>query len=245
MVAEGIVPTNGNIYFENLYILPWFPRKVSISKSYFIWPTMLWVTLLLQPKSVTRLMGSDLFHGIIEWFGSKSTLRIILFQPPAVFSKPYPIGLEHFQGWGIHNSSGQPVPSFQQPGNWTSFSCFNFMELFAWSSHNVPGAEGCSRPSHHVENDGDFHKVEWEMLFKASSFVPGPKGAHRQIFQMCSSIRFLIANTSLQRWTVQGADVAPGAASLAVLNACFMPSSARYGDWGRVAVTQNEKQGWG
>jgi len=66
-------------------------------------------------------------HGmvIIEWFGLEGTPRIIKLPPPChrqghpppelvldqAAQGPNQPGLEHFQGWSVHNLSGQPVPA--------------------------------------------------------------------------------------------------------------------------------------
>ena len=66
-------------------------------------------------------------HRIIEWLGLKGTSRIIKLYLPSHHRRqgrqpPYLIrdqaaqcltqpGLEHLQGRGIHNLSGQPVPA--------------------------------------------------------------------------------------------------------------------------------------
>ena len=44
--------------------------------------------------------------------GWKGPFRSSSFQPPLDHAAQSPIqpGLEHFQGWGIHNLTGQPVP---------------------------------------------------------------------------------------------------------------------------------------
>ena len=60
-----------------------------------------------------------LLHRIIEWFGLEGTLKITYFQPlchgqghlplDQVAQSPVQPGLEHFQGGGSHNFSGQPL----------------------------------------------------------------------------------------------------------------------------------------
>ena len=64
-------------------------------------------------------------HRIIEWFGLEGTSRIMKLQPSCCRQGRQPSylildqaaqcsiqpGLEHLQGWGIHNLSGQPVPN--------------------------------------------------------------------------------------------------------------------------------------
>jgi len=64
------------------------------------------------------------YHRCIEWLGLEGTSKIIKFQPPCcrmsyqvldqapaqAAHSPIQPGLEHLQGWGIHNLSGQPVP---------------------------------------------------------------------------------------------------------------------------------------
>jgi len=80
--------------------------------------------------SVTYTAGDSTFaltahdsHSIIEWLGLEGTSRIIKlqprhhrqgFQPPHFIldqaaQGPIQPGLEHLQGRGIHNLSGQPV----------------------------------------------------------------------------------------------------------------------------------------
>ena len=59
-------------------------------------------------------------YRITEQFGYERTLKITEFQLPCpgqghlpldqVAQSPIQPGLEHLQGWGIHNFSGQPVP---------------------------------------------------------------------------------------------------------------------------------------
>ena len=61
-------------------------------------------------------------HRITEWPGLEGTSRIMInppagqgHQPPHLLDEVVqgliPPGLEHLQGWGIHNLSGQPVPA--------------------------------------------------------------------------------------------------------------------------------------
>ena len=60
-----------------------------------------------------------------EGFGLEGTFKGHLVQPPChgqghlaldqVAQSPVQPGLEHFQGWGIHNFSGQPVPVSHRP----------------------------------------------------------------------------------------------------------------------------------
>jgi len=65
------------------------------------------------------------FYRIIECLGLKGTSRITSFPPPChrqgcqlldeeldqIAQNPIHPGLEHLQGKGIHNLSGQPVPA--------------------------------------------------------------------------------------------------------------------------------------
>ena len=63
-------------------------------------------------------------HRITEWPGLEGTSRIMNLQSPChrqghqpphlldqVAQGPIQPGLEHLQGWGIHNLSGQPIPA--------------------------------------------------------------------------------------------------------------------------------------
>uniref|UniRef100_A0A8C3PLQ6 Uncharacterized protein n=1 Tax=Calidris pygmaea TaxID=425635 RepID=A0A8C3PLQ6_9CHAR len=72
-----------------------------------------------------EIVEFQLVHRIIEWFGLEGTLKIIEFQTPChgqghlpldqVAQSPIQPGLEHLQGWGSHNFSGQPVPVSHHP----------------------------------------------------------------------------------------------------------------------------------
>ncbi|KAJ7401070.1 hypothetical protein BTVI_99281 [Pitangus sulphuratus] len=66
-------------------------------------------------RALMGILSSLKSHGIMEWFGLEGTSKPILFHPghlslAQVAPSPVQAGLEHFQGWGIHNFSGQPVP---------------------------------------------------------------------------------------------------------------------------------------
>lgn len=70
-----------------------------------------------------QLLEFLLSHRTTEWFGLKGGLKIIQSNalpcagtPSAGGKSPIPPGPEHFQGWGIHNLSGQgaPVPHHPQ-----------------------------------------------------------------------------------------------------------------------------------
>jgi len=64
-------------------------------------------------------------HRITEWHALQGTSRIMKLQLPChrqgrqpprtvldqAAQDPIQPGLEHLQGWGIHNLSGQPVPA--------------------------------------------------------------------------------------------------------------------------------------
>ena len=64
-------------------------------------------------------------HRITECVGLEGTFRGRLAQPPCseqgqlqpdqVSQSPVQPGLEHFQGWGFHCLSGQPLPVFHHP----------------------------------------------------------------------------------------------------------------------------------
>ena len=64
-------------------------------------------------------------HRIIECFGLEGTFRGHMVQPlcyeqgrlplDEVAQNPIQPGLECFQGWGLHNFSGQSVPVFHHP----------------------------------------------------------------------------------------------------------------------------------
>ena len=71
-----------------------------------------------DPKAILIQLLSP-HRRITIWFGLEGTLKPIQFQPlPQVGTpltrsgcpKPHPANFEHLQGWGIHNSSGQPIP---------------------------------------------------------------------------------------------------------------------------------------
>ena len=64
-------------------------------------------------------------HRVIERIGLEGTLKITQFQIPChgqgylpldqVAQSPIQPDLEHFQGWSIHNFSGQPLPLSRHP----------------------------------------------------------------------------------------------------------------------------------
>ena len=76
-------------------------------------------------KQCLSFFNLSLFHRITEWLGLEGTSRIINLlslccsqghQPSHLIldqaaQGPIQPGLEHLQGWGIHNFSGQPVPA--------------------------------------------------------------------------------------------------------------------------------------
>lgn len=59
------------------------------------------------------------YQRITEWFGLEETLKIIQFQTSAIGKGYLPLdqvaqgpiqpGLDHIQGWGIHNFTGQHI----------------------------------------------------------------------------------------------------------------------------------------
>jgi len=79
----------------------------------------------LQLQWQGNLVSEVILGSITESFGLEGTLKIILFQAPChgqghlpldqVAQSPMQPGLEHFQGGGIHSSSGQPVPVPHHP----------------------------------------------------------------------------------------------------------------------------------
>ena len=109
-------------YFNPLYVYVLTLKKILLSIAALTNNSLAFSCSI--HSSATFLLWC-LFYRIIECFVLESTFRAHLVQPPCSEQGPLQPDLfaqslvqpdlEHFQGWGLHYLSGQPVPVFHYP----------------------------------------------------------------------------------------------------------------------------------
>jgi len=96
----------------------------------FLWCSLLQCLTTSKKKKMTSVRGQGMVwnaqeYRITEWFGLEGTFKGHLGPTPSPWQGHLPLdqvaqsliqpGLEHFQGGGIHNFSGLPVPVSHHP----------------------------------------------------------------------------------------------------------------------------------
>ena len=106
------------------------PAQQLYHQLWLLYSLPLWVMICMKHEAVCSSQASSVTprlwkHRITEWLGLEGPLKIIQLQSPHHEQERLSVdqftptsiqpGLEHLQGWGIHNLSGQPVPVPHHP----------------------------------------------------------------------------------------------------------------------------------